>query len=189
MINRGAILGLAIVVAGAGCSSLNNTENGALAGGAAGALIGGAIGSDHHHTGTGAALGGLIGAGTGALVGHAADQDEKRAKEAAAAASAPVRGPLSLEDIITMAKSGTSDALIINQIRTTGSRYNLTSDMIIYLQQNNISQAVITEMQNTAYRPMRVVREPVYVRDPYYYGPVYVAPPPPAISFGYTRFR
>ncbi len=185
MLKRGTMLFvLTIAIAGPGCASLNNTENGALAGGGAGALIGGLIGHDHGHTGTGAAVGGLIGAGTGALIGKSADNDEKRAKEAAAAASAPQRGPLSIEEIATMAKAGTSDQLIINQIRTTGSRYNLTPDWIIWLQQNSVSPAVITEMQNTAYRPVRVVREPYY----YGPGPVYVAPAP-AISFGYMRYR
>src|SRR5262249_59140690 len=113
--------------------------------------------------------------------GKAADNDEKAAKEAAAA---PVRGPLSIEEIITMAKAGVSDQLIINQIRTTGSRYNLSGDMIISLQQNNVSQPVIAEMQATASRPVRervYVREPVYVAPPPYY---YYPPPPPGLAVG-----
>jgi hypothetical protein len=184
MIKRGALLVLALGVAasGTGCASLSNTENGALAGGAAGALIGAGV-ADRHHTGAGAAIGGIIGAGTGALIGKSADNDEKRAKEAAIAASAPVVGPLSLEEIATMAKAGTSDQLIINQIQASGTRYNLNGDTIVWLQQNSVSPAVISAMQATAYRPVRVVREPVYVTPaPYYY-----APPPPVYAVG-VRF-
>lgn len=187
MVTRGTLLALAlgVAVSGAGCSSLNHTENGALAGGAAGALIGGAIGSDHHRTGTGAALGGIIGAGTGALIGKAADNDEKRAKEAAVAASAPVVGSVSLDEIVSMAKAGTSDQIIIDRIRTSGTRYNLDGNTIIWLQQNSVSPTVISYMQNTAYRPVRVVREPVYVAPaPYYYYP----PPPPGFAVG-VRIR
>src|SRR5438876_11632080 len=112
------MLALLGVVAANGCASMNHTERDALAGGGLGAVAGALI--DRRHPGTGAAVGGIIGAGTGALVGHAADEDERRAKEAAA----PVRGPLSMDEILTMTKAGTPDQLIINQIRASGTRYN-----------------------------------------------------------------
>ena len=157
-----------------GCSSMNNTEKDALIGGGFGAGLGALL--DRHHPGTGAAVGGLIGAGTGALVGNSEDKAEARAKAQAAAAAAPVRGPLSMEEIATMAKSGVSDSVIINQIRTSGTRYNLSGDMIVWLQQHNVSEAVIREMQDTNRRyyghPVVVQDGPVIIeRGPYYYGP------------------
>src|SRR5262245_4501393 len=132
-----------------GCSSMNHTETGALSGGLIGAGIG-ALAGGRHNAGAGAAVGGLVGTGVGALAGHSADEQDKRDKEAAAAAaaaaSAPVRGPLSLEEIVQMSKAGVGDPLIINQIHASHTRYNLNADTIIWLQQNNVSNAVITEM-------------------------------------------
>ncbi|MFL5339559.1 MAG: YMGG-like glycine zipper-containing protein [Gemmataceae bacterium] len=170
-----------------GCSSMNNTEKDALIGGGFGAGLGALL--DRRHPGTGAAVGGLIGAGTGALVGNSEDKAEARAKAQAAAAAAPVRGPLSMEEVATMAKSGVSDSVIINQIRTSGTRYNLSGEMIIWLQQNNVSEAVIREMQDTNRRyygrPVVVQDGPtvIYDRGPYYYGP-------PVVGVGvYGRIR
>ncbi len=167
--NRYKLLTLALTALAAinGCSSMNNTQRDALAGGGIGAAIGALV--DRRHPGTGAAIGGLSGAALGAAVGNSEDHAERRAQAAAAAASAPVVGPLSYEEIVTMAKSGTADSVIINQIRT-----------IIWLQQNGVSEAVIREMQDTNRR----YAHPVVVRDPYFYGPVYVAPPPPVVGFG-----
>ena len=45
----------------------------------------------------------------------------KQAQIAAASAQVPVRGPLSLPEIASMAQQGISDPVIISQIRTTRS--------------------------------------------------------------------
>lgn len=71
-------LTLALGAGVVGCES--NTGSGALIGGAAGAGIGGLIGSySHARAGEGALIGGAIGAAGGALVGNAADQQEREA--------------------------------------------------------------------------------------------------------------
>jgi hypothetical protein len=153
------VLGLAMF---SGCASTpNNTESGALIGGGTGAAIGAL--ADRKRPLEGALIGGGVGTAAGALVGNAADQ-----KQAAAARNA--RAALSPEEIVKMTKEGVSDNLIINQIRTSGTRYNLNAEWIVWLQNNGVSQAVITEMQNTAYRGRRN-----YYDDP----AVYVYPPPP----------
>src|SRR5262249_8755985 len=127
---------------------------------------------------------------------HAEDNAERRDRAIQAAASAPVRGPLKVEDVVSMVKSGVGDQTVINQIQTSNTRYNLDSDTIIWLKQNNVSDAVIGAMQDTnRYQNRRVV-----VRDPYYYERrrvVYVAPrpysyypPPPPVGVGlYARIR
>jgi hypothetical protein len=66
-----ALLGLGAT----GCAS--HTGEGALLGGAGGALVGAAIGSaSHSRAGEGALLGGAIGAIGGAIVGNEADKQE-----------------------------------------------------------------------------------------------------------------
>ena len=66
------LLGLGTV----GCET--HTGNGALLGGAGGALVGGAIGSaSRSRAGEGALLGGAIGAIGGAIIGNEADRQER----------------------------------------------------------------------------------------------------------------
>jgi hypothetical protein len=156
-----SVLGLALLN---GCASTpNHTEEGALIGGGTGAAIGAL--ADRKRPGEGALIGAGIGTAVGALAGHSADEREK------AAAARTARGPLSPEDVVRMSHEGVSDNLIINQIRTSGTRYNLNAEWIVWLQNNGVSQPVITEMQNTAYRRPRYYS----YDDP----AVYVAPPPP----------
>jgi hypothetical protein len=166
------LLALALL---SGCQNgqLNNTGEGALIGGSGGAAIGAL--ADRKRPGEGALIGAGLGAATGALVGHSVDEKEKR--EAAAKAAA-AQAALTPEDIARMTREGISDSVIINQIRSSGTRYNLNADWIIWLQQNGVSQSVITEMQNTSRRP--------YYRRAYaeYGEPVYMVPGPPTPSVG-----
>ena len=178
------MLALTAITAANGCSNMNNTQTDALAGGGIGAVLGALV--DRRHPGTGAAIGGISGAAIGAAVGHSEDKAEQRAT---AAVNAQRARALSYEEVVTMAKSGTSDSVISNQIRTSGTRYDLNGEIIIWLQQNNVSEAVIREMQDTSRRQPIVVRGEPYYRDPYYYGPVFVAPAP-VVGIGvYGRIR
>lgn len=179
--------------ASTGCSSMTSTDKGVLGGGAIGAGTGALIGSATGHAGTGAAIGTAVGAVTGGLVGNEIDQSKAQAKaeiaQAQAQAAAPVRGPLGLQEIAQMAQQGISDPVIISQIRSTRSVYNLAPNDIAYLKSQNVSDAVVMEMQATASRVVPVAGPRVYARP--YYGPdvVYVAPPPPVVGvgFGYGR--
>src|SRR5262249_49770591 len=162
---------------------------GALAGGGIGAGAGALIGSATHHTGVGAVAGGALGALAGGLTGNAIDESERKqeAQLAAATAAAP-RAPLRLTDIVNMHQPSGSDEVIISQIRTTGSVYQLSASDIAWLKQNSVSDAVVIEMQATATRyPRRV-----YSATPVYPAPVYIyEPQPPPVSvglgFGYTH--
>ena len=61
-----------------GCSSLNNTGKGAVAGGAGGAVIGGIIGRATGSTARGAIIGAAVGGAAGAVIGR---QMDKQAEE------------------------------------------------------------------------------------------------------------
>jgi hypothetical protein len=167
-----------------GCASMNNTESGALGGGAIGAGTGALVGHALGHTGGGALIGAGVGALSGGLVGNAIDQSEKKQDaKLAAATAAPPRGPLGLTDVVSMAQQHISDEVIITQIRATGSRYDLSASDIIWLKQNGVSDEVVREMQLTAQYPRRYYRPAAYyvVPDP---------PPPPVsvgVGFGYSR--
>jgi hypothetical protein len=173
-----------------GCSSLSPTENGVLGGGAIGAGTGALIGSATGHTGAGAAIGAAVGGVSGGLVGNEIEKSEARTRAEVAAASASVRGPLSLQEIAQMAQTGINDPVIIGQIRSTRSVYNLTPNDIAWLKSQNVSDGVVMEMQATASRVVPAGAR-VYARP--YYGPdvVYVqpAPPPVGIGFSYTNVR
>ena len=173
-----------LVTAELSCGCQSSTGTGALAGGALGAGIG-ALAGGRRNAGVGALAGGLIGAGTGAIVGNAADRADKQQAQAqaAAVAAAQANPPLSLQDVVTLTANGSSDEVIINQIRTSGSVYQLTAQDIVYLQNNGVRQPIITEMQATAYRPVRRVYTAVPATQPVY---VYPAAPPPPVGFGVT---
>jgi hypothetical protein len=173
-----------------GCAGTNNTTGGAIAGTAigagTGAIIGHAIGG-RCGEGAGALIGGGVGLATGAVVGNSIDQkNEKKAEQQAAAAQAEVQSHWpSLAEIQQMSASGTGDNIIINQIRATHAVYRLSANDILWLQQNGVHDAVISEMQATATRvPQRVIVEGA----PPPPGVVVVEPAPVVgVGFGYRR--
>jgi hypothetical protein len=176
-----------------GCASSSKTAQGAGIGGAIGAGTGALIGkATNGKAGQGALVGGLIGAGVGGLIGNEEDQRDKRATEArvqqAEAQAHAAATQMGIADVIQWAKEGRSDRVIINQIRTTGSTYQLSTEDVRLLSSNGVSDDVITEMQNR--RPdMYPRRRLVPVAPaPVIYGPpppVYVVPaPPPPPGFG-----
>jgi hypothetical protein len=203
----GTRIGRTLVIAAAlggclstGCSTMSNTATGAGIGGALGTGAGLALGAATGNPRTGALAGGLIGAGIGGAAGAAEDahereqaqilQAEANAHQAAAAAQ------MQFGDVIQMANSQppVGDEVIINQLRSTGSTFQLTTSDITYLKQNNVSDRVINEMISARPRvgivgPRTntvVIREPVPPRVVVYerpWGcwhprPIYCHPPP-----------
>jgi uncharacterized protein YcfJ len=156
-----------------GCAGGPNAEGGAIAGGLIGAGTGALIGR-----GPGALIGAGAGALAGGLLGNEVDKSQQRkATQAYAQAQAAAnQRALQLPDVVAMANSGVSDGLIIGQIRSTGTVYNLSANDILYLRGNHVSESVIAEMQATGYRPQRVytTAPPVVVYDP----------PPPPVGVG-----
>jgi hypothetical protein len=173
-------LGLLVILPGfmlTGCSSMSNTDAGVLGGGAIGAGTGALVGNALGHTGAGALIGAGVGAVTGGLIGHSEDKKEERA-EARAIAAANAKA-LGITDVAQMTRAGVSEGVIISQIRTSGTVYNLSSTDLIWLKEQGVSDHIINEMQLTASRyPQRIYR------------PVYVVDPPPVavgVGFGYGR--
>lgn len=175
---------LGLVLAGGGCSSMNHTDRGVVTGGVLGALGGAAIGSVAGRPGAGAALGAGLGAVAGGASGAAIDNSERRMDARLAAARAPVLG---LRDVVDLTASGSSDDVIITQIRQTGSVYRLTAQDIVYLQNSGVREPVIREMQTSCHRPVRHVYTAVPVAP---VAPVYVVhpvpPPPVGVGVGVT---
>src|SRR5437763_1231599 len=77
----------------------------------------------------GAAIGAAAGTATGALVGNSVDKQEKRDRDVAqavAVADAQAQAQrMGIADVIGLAQAGHSDTVIINQIRTTRSTFQL----------------------------------------------------------------
>lgn len=78
--SKAIILALTVPVLGA-CSSMNNTQKGAVIGAAGGAAAGGLIGKAAGSTAKGAIIGATVGGAAGAIIGN---QMDKQAKELAA---------------------------------------------------------------------------------------------------------
>jgi outer membrane lipoprotein SlyB len=174
----GRLVGVALLsstVLACGCSSMSNTDRGALTGGAIGTGVGAAIGSVTHHTAAGAAIGAITGLAAGALVGNGIDEKQKREAAERYAAEHP---PLTLQEVATMSQQGVGDEVIITKLRSSPAVYNLTADQIIWLKQSGVHECVIQEMQMTNGYPRRVyAAAPVYVVEP--------EPPPVAIGIGF----
>jgi outer membrane lipoprotein SlyB len=136
--------GLALVLSS--CES--KTGQGAIVGGALGALGGGLIAGNA----TGAVIGGAIGATAGALVGSALDeQDKKTMQQNAPQTLQKIESgqQLSIYDVEAMSKNGLSDNVIIGQIQSTHSVFHLSSEQIIELKNAGVSEAVIEYMIQT----------------------------------------
>lgn len=146
MIKRTAILAVALsAILLTGCET--KTGTGALAGGALGAGAGALIGG-----GQGALIGGAVGAIGGGLVGAALDsQDRKQLnRQNPNTLNRVDRGEqLSVNDIISLHKSGISDRKIMDLIDNTNSHYRLNSYQINRLENAGVSQRVINHMIST----------------------------------------
>lgn len=137
MKKQSMVVAMILVVTVTGCESMGeNTGKGAAVGGLIGATAGGIIGHQDGHGWQGALIGGAAGAVGGGLIGNQWDKKEK--------ASNPEH--ITVIEIAEMGKKGVPDDVIISEIDRTKSRYELTSEVISYLKENNISDKVINHM-------------------------------------------
>lgn len=188
---RNGLLALvaAVTAGGSGCAHMNNTERGAGAGALVGTAAGAMVGAATGRPVAGAAAGALIGTAGGALIGNQVDKDEKRASDIAhAQAVADARHQqqrMGIADVIGMAQAKHHDQVIINQLRKTGSSFDLTLTDLDMLKNAGVSDRVITEMQASrpAVSPGRVVvreTQPVVYETP----PAVVVRPAPVVYVG-----
>jgi hypothetical protein len=152
---------------------MNNSEKGALGGGAVGAGIG-ALAT--RGSPGGALVGAALGAITGTVIGSAQDARQDQKAYAQAVVNAQAQRQMTLPEIVNMSQTKVPDQIIVNQINTSGSNFNLRGDDIIYLRQQGVSDFVISQMQ-VRRAPVAVMGPPpvVYVEQP---------PPPPPIGVG-----
>jgi hypothetical protein len=172
----GIVAMLAFSVASSGCATMSNTERGAIGGGVVGTAAGTAIGAATGDPLLGAGIGAATGTFAGALFGKAVDREERREREinqaAAITAAQAQQRRMGIADVIDMTQKGHDEQIIINQIRSTGSTFQLHGSDLDMLKNAGVTPRVIAEMQ--AARPVpgpgRVVREQPTV--------IYEAPPP-----------
>lgn len=124
----------------------SNAGTGALVGGGlgvgAGALIGG---------GQGAVIGGAVGVVTGAAVGHMLDESERRQVEKnnpRTLKHIDNGEPLTINDVITLHKSGISDRKIKDLIDKTRSKYSLSTETVHRLERAGLSEDLINYMMS-----------------------------------------
>ncbi len=180
------ILAVTSLVGSTGCSTMNNTEKGALVGGGVGGVVGTAIGAATGNPRTGAVVGALGGTALGAIAGNKADERDRAVERAESREAAATQyASLGLMDVVNLSRGGTDPEVIVGQIRNTNSTFSLSTTDIEYLTQQGVAPRVIRAMQDSRGRaPQQViVREaPVIIERPVY--PVYG---PPAIGFHYSR--
>ncbi|MCH9630127.1 MAG: hypothetical protein S4CHLAM37_01200 [Chlamydiia bacterium] len=135
----------AIVIGAIALTSCESkTGTGALVGGGVGAGAGALIGG-----GKGALIGGAVGVVGGAIVGHLLSEDEHKEvqKQNPRTAQRVERGePLSVNDIISLHKSGLGDRKIMDLIDKTGSTYELSTSNVHRLERAGVSDRVINYM-------------------------------------------
>src|SRR5258708_4185707 len=169
------------LLATAGCQSASTADQGALFGGATGAVLGGIVGHQFHNTGAGAVIGAGAGALTGAVVGNKIDESEARNRALIQQRLGRPVGPgaVSIEDVIAMSRAGVDEQVIVSHVNNNGVTRPLTTADITYLTQNGVSPRVIQAMQAPPRVQPVVVQEappPVIVEERYfdpYWGPRY----------------
>jgi len=134
-----------------GCQTTQNTKavEGALIGGLIGAAGGGIIGHQDHHGGEGAAIGLAAGAVTGAIIGSQMPQSAQPGQPAAAQPVQQAYNPnqMTIQQIVDFTKQGVNEAVIIDKIHISNSRFALSAADIDYLKKQGVGQSVINAMQ------------------------------------------
>ena len=134
-------------------------QQGTVKGGIAGAIIGGIIGHQNDETAEGVAIGAALGALSGNVVGRSQEQNAVREQQYRAhlyqqeqlrrqQAQVQLNRAVSLDNAITMTRSGMSDSLIINQVINNGVQQRVGVTEVIALHQSGVSEQVIKAMQS-----------------------------------------
>lgn len=189
----------------------NYQRDGTLGGGAAGAIIGGIVGKQSGKTTEGALIGGVVGAITGNLAGSARDQQiareryyQSQIRQQQQQINQLSSRVVTIDDVISMTRSGLSDHVIINYIQSNGVSRQLTVPEIIAMHQQGVSEPVISAMQRAPIGSPAVSQQSasmqghgspstviVHEHYPAYPPPViyHVPPPPPTVYYYRSSFR
>ncbi|MBL8889793.1 MAG: glycine zipper 2TM domain-containing protein [Planctomycetaceae bacterium] len=177
------------------------SEKGTLLGAVAGGGAGAAIGKKSGNPITGAVVGTLGGAILGNVIGDRVDQRraETYYQPQYQTQYQPIqqqvyRNPgVTIDQVIHLTRSGVGDDLIISHVQQNGFQQSLTTNDLILLKNQGVSDRVIMALQ----RPTTYAAPPVYASPPVRYSPpvtvveeVHVVPAPyyyarPAAPYGY----
>jgi len=139
-----------------GCQNTKTRAGeGAIIGGVLGAGAGGIIGHQMHRGAEGAGIGAAVGALTGALIGSQIEkpgqdggtQQGQAATQTSGQPQAVNPNQLTVQQVVELAKQGVNENVIIDKIRLSNSKFNLTTADISYLKEQGVSQRVIDAMQ------------------------------------------
>jgi len=151
-----------------GCENLpgNKQTQGAVIGGAGGALAGAAIGK--HNRLVGGLIGGALGAGGGYLIGSAMHKNDEKHRDEAYQASDRDRdnpptasdverartadlnndGYVTLNEVVAMQKSGLSRSEQIRRLEDTGQVFQLSNEQENYLRDRGVDDEVVRAMRS-----------------------------------------
>lgn len=135
-----------------GCSHLNHSQDGTLIGTGVGTVAGAVIGHQSGRPGLGALVGAVAGGVGGGLIGNARDVREERDAAVSYAGYVERRRLADLRavtnrDVVELSLSGAGEQVIIGHIRDRGGRFDLSTEAIVQLKQDGVSDAVIEAMQ------------------------------------------
>lgn len=183
----------------------NDTLTGGLIGAGGGALVGSAFGGKSGgNRGENALIGAGVGLLGGALIGKSIDNADQRqvaagnavafqANQQVAAQNAQLAAQaVTNQDLVEMTRAGLSEEVIINTIRSRGSRIDTSPTSLVFMKQSGVSDRVVMAAQSagppapvmsTAAYPAAIPinpAPPVIVAP----APVYYAPPPVIRVYG-----
>lgn len=167
-----ALMGSLALAPVTGCSSLpgNDKQQGAVIGGAGGALAGALLSKNNR--GVGALIGAALGAGGGWLIGANKDKitgkDKERNRDEAVKASERAEknpataadvdkartadlnddGFVTLDEVVALRQANLSDDEIVTRLERTGQVFELTDFQEDHLRDRGVSDEVIREMRN-----------------------------------------
>jgi outer membrane lipoprotein SlyB len=139
-----------ILLLNLGCQSAKTrTAEGAVVGGVLGATVGGIVGHQSHHGAEGAGIGAAAGAIAGAIIGSQIEKPGQATPSSQTGSATQAANPnqMSLQQIIDLTQEGVNEAVIIDKIHLSNSRFSLSASDIDYLRQQGVSQKVIDAMQ------------------------------------------
>jgi osmotically inducible lipoprotein OsmB len=146
-----------------GCSSAPGTpgQQGAVVGGATGAAVGASVTKNRA---LGAVVGGAVGAAGGYVVGNKTGNLDKKDNgtpappgtvQTTTADTVDLNhdGFVTLDEIVSLEKSGLSDDEMVRRIQATGLTFDLNEEQRKYLSDHGVSQNVINQlpMMNRTY--------------------------------------
>lgn len=165
----------------------NDTLTGGLIGAGGGALVGSAFGGKSGgNRGENALIGAGVGLLGGALIGNAVDRADQRqvaagnavafqANQQVATQNAQLAAQaVTNQDLVEMTRAGLSEEVIINTIRSRGSRIDTSPTSLVFMKQSGVSDRVVMAAQSAS-PPAPVMTSAAYP------GPIAINAPPPVI--------